>query len=146
MELSDNKLFFQDILMTKTGEKIWMYIYSKPLDCKHYISYLSDCPKPCLKNILCCLARRICIIVENKNSRHMMLKELRTFLKTQKYPEIVIIKIKKGIEKVLPISQEQHRTKKLKNNDDILPFLSTYNSNNSNVFPKARETSKHRRL
>ena len=34
--------------------------------------------------------RRICMIVENKNVRHMKLKELRVILKTQNYPKTVI--------------------------------------------------------
>ena len=113
-----------------------MNIYSKPTDSKRYVSYLSNHPKPCLKNIPFCLARRICMIVENKNVRYMKLKELRTILKTQKYPKMVL---EKGIEKSLAIPQEQLRSEKLKKKDDILPFISTYNPNNSNVFPKVRE-------
>ena len=68
--------------------------------------------------------------------RYMKLKELRTILKTQKYPKTVV---EKGIEKALTIPQEQLRSEKLKKKDNILPFISTYNPNNSNVFPKVRE-------
>ena len=64
IELNDNNLPFLDILKTKSGKKNWMNIYSK-----RYVSYLSYHPKPCLKNIPFCLARRICMIVENKNVR-----------------------------------------------------------------------------
>ena len=66
----------------------------------------------------------------------MKLKELRTILKTQKYSKVVV---EKGIEKALAISQEQLKSKKLKKKDDILPFIPTYNPNNSNAFPKVRE-------
>ena len=76
------------------------------------------------------------MIVENKNGRYMKLKELKTILKTQKYPKMVV---EKGIEKALAILQEQLRSEKLKKKDDILPFISTYNQNNPNVFPKVRE-------
>ena len=71
----------------------------------------------------------------------MKLKELRTILKTQKYPKMVI---EKEIKKALAIPQEQLRSEKLKKKDDILPFISTYNPNNSNVFPKGKyvESSK----
>ena len=136
MELNDNKLPFLDILITKSGKKIWMNIYSKPTDSKRYVPYLSNHPKPCLKNIPFCLARRICTIVENKNVRYMKLKELKTILKTQKYPKMVV---EKGIEKALVIPQKQLRSEKLKKKDDILPFISTFNPNNQNVFPKVRE-------
>ena len=66
----------------------------------------------------------------------MKLKELRTILKTQKYPKMVV---EKRIEKALTIPQEGPRSQKLKNKDDISPFISTYNPNNANVFPKVRE-------
>ena len=110
-----------------------MNIYSKPTDSKRYVSYLSNHSRPCLKNIPFCLARRICMIVENKHVRYMKLKELRTILKTQKYPKMVV---EKGIEKALAIPQEQLRSEKLKKKDDILPFIATYNPNNPNVFLK----------
>ena len=76
------------------------------------------------------------MIVENKNVRCMKLKELRTILKTQKYPKMIV---EKGIEKALAIPHEQLRSEKLKKKDDILPFISTYIPNNPNVFPKVRE-------
>ena len=59
MELNDNELPFLDILITKPAKKIWTTIYSKPTDSKRYISYLSNHPKPCLKNITFCLVRRM---------------------------------------------------------------------------------------
>lgn len=43
--------------------------------------------------------------------------------------------IEKEIGKAFAISQEQRRTEKLKNIDDILPFGSKYNPNSSKVFP-----------
>ena len=47
--------------------------------------------------------------------------------------------VERGIEEALAIPQEQLRSKKLKKKDNILPFTSTYNPNNPNVFPKIRE-------
>ena len=90
-----------------------MNIYSKPPYSKRYVSYLSDCLEPCFNNIPCCLVRRICMIVENGDVRHIILKELRTILKTQKYPQIVITKIKK-IE-LRKFSQFLRNTLELKN-------------------------------
>ena len=63
----------------------------------------------------------------------MNLKELRT---TEKYAKMVV---EKGIEKTLATWKEQLRREKSKSNDDIFPFISTYNTNNSNVIPKVRE-------
>ena len=76
------------------------------------------------------------MIVENNNVRYMKLKELKTIFKAQKYPNMVV---EKGIEKALAIPQEQLRNEKLKKKDYILPFISIYNPNNPNVFPKVRE-------
>ena len=76
------------------------------------------------------------MVAENKIVRYMKLKELRTILKTQIYPKMVV---EKGIGKALTILQEQLRSEKLKKKDDILPFISTYDPNNPNVFPKVRE-------
>ena len=75
------------------------------------------------------------MIVENRNVRYMKLKELRTILKTKKYSKMVV---KKGVEKALTIPQEQLRSEKLKKKDDILPLISIYNPNDTNVFPKVR--------
>ena len=47
--------------------------------------------------------------------------------------------VEKGIKKAVAIPQEQLRNEKLKKKDDILPFISTYNPNNPNVFLKVRE-------
>ena len=94
-----------------------MNTYSKPTDSKRYVSYLSNHPKPCLKNIPFCLATHVCIIAENKNVIYMKLKEPRTILKTQKYPKMVV---EKRIEKALAIPPEQLRSEKLKNKDDVL--------------------------
>ena len=66
----------------------------------------------------------------------MKLKELRTILKTLKYPKMVA---EKRIEKVLAIPQEQLRSEKQKQKDGILPFISRYNTKNPNVFPKVRK-------
>ena len=52
-------------------------MYSKPGDPKRYISYLSNHPKACLKNILFCLAKCIYVIAENENVKYMKVKELK---------------------------------------------------------------------
>ena len=70
----------------------------------------------------------------------MKLKELRTILKTQKYPQWVT---EKGIENTLSIPQEEFRNEKLKNSKDVLLFASTYNPNNSNVLPKVKEIDRN---
>ena len=62
MKRSDNQLSFLDAMINKAGRKVFMDIYSKPTDSKRYVSFKSNHPKHCLKNIPFSLARRICMI------------------------------------------------------------------------------------
>ena len=50
--------------------------------------------------------------------------------------------VEKEIEKAVAIPQEQIRSEKLQNVDNILPFISTHNPTNLTVFPIERKTSK----
>ena len=47
--------------------------------------------------------------------------------------------VEKGTEKALATPQEELRSEKLKKKDDVLQFISTYNPNNPNMFPKVSE-------
>ena len=46
MKLNDSRLPFLDILITKSGKKVWINIYSNPTDSKRYVSHFSNHPKP----------------------------------------------------------------------------------------------------
>ena len=67
MEKSQTRRPCLDIMINKSGTKIWMDIYNKPTDSKRYILFTSNHPRHCLTNMLYSLARRICTIVENGN-------------------------------------------------------------------------------
>ena len=77
MEESDKTLPFLDINVNKNDKMLWMNIYSKPTDAKRFSSFSSCHPNHCLKNILYCLARRMCMIVENKSQRDFKFNELK---------------------------------------------------------------------
>ena len=51
MEKSQTRLPFLDIMINKSGTKIWMDIYNKPTDSKRYVSFTSNHPRHCLTNI-----------------------------------------------------------------------------------------------
>ena len=70
-------------MINKTGTKIWMDIYNKPTDSKRYVPFTSNHPRGCLKNILFCLARRICAIFEEEETKLKRLSELNTSLRKQ---------------------------------------------------------------
>ena len=74
MEKSHTRLHFLDIMINKSGTKIWMNIYNKPTDPKRYVPLTSSHPRHCLTNIPFYLARRICTIVENENIKEKRLK------------------------------------------------------------------------
>ena len=90
MEKSQIRLPFLDIMINKSGTKIWMDIYNKPTDSKRYVSFMSNHPKHCLTNIPFSLARRICTIVGNGHVKEKRFKELKRVLLEQKYPKSLI--------------------------------------------------------
>ena len=81
MERSTIKLPFSDIMINKTGTKIWMDIYNKPTDSKRYVPFTSNHPRSCLRNIPFCFASRICAYVEEEETKLKRLSELTTSLK-----------------------------------------------------------------
>jgi len=82
------------------------------------------------------LARRICTIVSCENTKLARLDELKQFLIGRSYP---IGLINKGIEMALAIDQNTLRTPRDRNEEQILPFVSTYNPSNTNMFSVIRE-------
>ena len=137
MERSTTNLPFLDIMINKTGTKIWMDIYNKPTDSKRYVPFTSNHPRSCLRNIPFCLARRICAIVEEEETKLKRLSELKTSLKKQKYP---IALIENSIKRALQVPLNELRKSKEKGREEIIPFVSTHNPNNPNIFPIIRQT------
>ena len=80
-----------------------------------------------------------------ENVRHIKFKEQGIIFKTQKKTITTTKKtnkqmfIEKRMEEAFAFPQEQIKIEKLKNNDDMLPFVPKYNHDNSNLLPKLRE-------
>ena len=53
----------------KTGAKIWMDICKELTDSKRYVPFTSNHSRSCHRNTQFCLARRICAIVEEENTK-----------------------------------------------------------------------------
>ena len=79
MQRSSTNLPLLDIMINLTGRKIWMNIYSKPTDSKRYVPFTPNHPRSCLRNIPLCLARRICTIVQEENTKLKRFSKLKTF-------------------------------------------------------------------
>ena len=75
MEKSKTRLPFLDIMMNKSGTKIWIDIYQKLGSTR--CPFTSNHPQHSLTNIPFTLAREICTIVENENVKEKCFKELR---------------------------------------------------------------------
>ena len=133
MERSTIYFPFLDIMINKTGTKIWMDIYNKPTDSKRYVPFTSNHLQSCLRNAPFCLARCICAIVEEE-AKLKRLSELKT-LRKQKYP---IALIGNSIKRALQVPLNELRKSKEKGREEIIPFVSTPNPNNPNIFPIIR--------
>ena len=81
MERSTTSLPILEIMINKTGTKTWMDICNKSSDPKKYVAFTSNNSRSCLRNISFCLARRICTIIEEENTRLKQSSELKTSLK-----------------------------------------------------------------
>ena len=86
MEKSQTRLPFLDIMISKSGTKIWIDIYNKPTDSKRYVPFTSNHPRHCLTDIPFSLAARVCTIVENKNVKEKRFKELEKNISRTKIP------------------------------------------------------------
>ena len=113
-----------------------MDIYNKPTYSKRYVPFKSNHPRSRLRNIPFCLARRICIIFE-ENTKLKRLSELKASLKQQKYPFALM---ENSIKRALQIPLKELRKLKEKGTEVIIPFVSTHNPNNPNIFPIITQT------
>ena len=131
MEYSKDAIPFLDILIKRDNDKIWMDIYCKPTDTQRCLPFSSNHPKHCKNNIPFTLARRICTIVENTEAKMKHLENLKMNLSKYQHPKQLT---EFGINKALSIPLQKLRTPKTISNDNSLPFITTYNPNNPNVY------------
>ena len=113
-----------------------MDLYHKPTDTRKCVEFDSCHPNHCKRNIPFSLARRIHVICEKEEEKEKHLNELEMNLIKQKYPENLIHNC---FEKAAAIPKEELRKPKIKETDkNLVPFISTHNPNNSNVFTKVQ--------
>ena len=77
MEYSKDAIPFLDILIKRNNDKISMDIYYKSTNTHRFLTFSSNHPKHCKKNIPFTLARRICTIVENTEAKMKHLENLK---------------------------------------------------------------------
>ena len=75
-----------------------------------------------------CLARRICTIAENNTVKLKNLENLKSNLSKYHYPNSL------GFQKAPSIQQKDLGKLKKPSNENILPFITTFNPNNPNIY------------
>ncbi|XP_062602971.1 uncharacterized protein LOC134264726 [Saccostrea cucullata] len=86
LEMNDEKLPFLDVLVEKKNIRITTDIYYKATDTHQYLHFGSCHPNHTKSAIPYNLARRVCTIVSEENTRDLRLEELKSFLVKRKYP------------------------------------------------------------
>ena len=131
MEYSEDAIPFLDVFIKRNNGKIWMDIYYKPTDAHRCLSFPSNHPNHCKKNIPFTLARRICTIVENTEAKMKHLENHKINLSKYQYSKELS---EFGINKALSILLQELQALKTISNDNSLPFITTYNPNNPNSY------------
>ena len=131
MEYSKDQIPFLDILIKRNKSGIWMNLFHKLTDTQSCLPFTSSHPNHCKRNIPFCLAPRICTIAENNPEKLNNLENLKSNLSKYHYPDSLI---KQGFQKALSIPQKDLRKPKKPSNENILPFITTFNPNNPNIY------------
>ena len=101
--------------------------------CWRYTSH----PNHCKRNISFCLAQSICAIAENNSEKLKNLENLKSNLSKYHYLDSLI---KQGFQKALSVPQEDLRKPKKPSNENMFPFIITFNPNNSNIYTTIRSS------
>lgn len=120
--------------MTLKDDIVSTDIYCKAPDSHNYLNFYSNHSKHVKVNIPFNSASRIITIVSDKDVITSRLHELTIFLKAQWYPNTII---ENGIRLALQKGPFTSRTN-TDNGTKILPFISTFNPHNFNIFPVIR--------
>ena len=85
-EESKTEANYLDIKILVKDNKIITDLFQKPTDSQHYVPFISTHPSHTKRNIPFNLARRICTIVEERNTKDQSLTELKNTLVKEGYP------------------------------------------------------------
>ena len=131
MEYSKDQIPFLDVLIKRNKNGIWMDLYHKPTDIQRCLPFTSSHPNHCKRNIPFCLPWRICTIAENNAEKLKNFENVKSNLSKYHYPDSLI---KQGLQEALSIPQKDLEKPKRSSNGNILPFITTFNPNNPNIY------------
>ena len=83
----DNKLPFLDVLVTRTEQGFWLYVYRKPTFTGQYVNFNSHYPYTVKKGIVRCLQHRVKTISSDTDAYQEEMISLRHNLHHNNYPE-----------------------------------------------------------
>ena len=86
MEKNSSEIPFLDVLVRINNNQIWTDIFYKSTDTHQYLDFGSSHPRHVKRSIPYNLARRICTIVSDEETRNQRLDEMKKFLIKQQYP------------------------------------------------------------
>ena len=131
IEHNDERLPFLEVLLIKSNNHISTYIFFKETDSKQYLNFQLCHPKHTKTRIHYSLARRIYTIVSDQSQREKRLSELCNSLQKRNYPDTVV---SEGIKKAKSIPRNTLLTTQTKNKGEVLPYVSTFNPNSTELF------------
>ena len=136
-EASETGLPYLNTFIFKNNGKLQTDIYYKKTDSHDYLPFHSSHPRHTKTNIPGTLARTICTIIEDPTLRKYRLNELKLWLLRKKYPiDLINTQFLKFSEK----ESLELRETVVRDKDELLVFVQTYNPKNPNIFGKIRES------
>ena len=112
IEYSNTSISFLDVKVINDETKILTDVFYKATDTHQYLNFKSCHPTHTKRNIPNNLARRICTIVTDENTKDQRLEELKLFLKAKNYPKTLVLsairEAKKILQHVLRSTREKH--------------------------------------
>ena len=131
MESNKEMLSFLDVMVIKRHSRIITDVFYKLTDTKQYLMFDSCHPKHTKNNIPYNLARRLCTIISDSEILNSRLVELQNALLQRRYPAQLI---KHGIDKAKSQKRQDLLKINSKNNQNVIPYVSTHNPKNPEVF------------
>ena len=136
LQFSKTEQSFLDVLVKNLDGKIETDIYYKDTDSKQYLLFHSCHPRHTKVNIPYNLAHRLRTIVSEENVLQRRMQELETFLRKQNYPAKIV---EKGLQKAMSLDKNLLRTVATKDKEHIVPYVSTYNPRDPEIFKAITE-------
>ena len=131
LQFNNQEQTFLHVLVKKREGKIENDIDYKVTDSKRYLLFHS-CPTRHTKiNIPYNLARRLRTIISEEKVLEKHMRKLKSFLSKQNYSEQII---EHGLQQAMSLDKNPPRTVKAKPKENIVPYMSTYNPRDSEMF------------